>query len=284
MFKWIKVFPTPTAEFSTDKEYGLPPLGVQFANESTSSTSVSYNWDFDDHNYSTAISPYHIYLDSAVYYPQLIATNTYGCSDSISHTVYAVYKSIDVAISQAYAEIEDGFISYSCIITNLGKQQIKELVLKARYNAGVELSENWRGNLRSGESINYFFKSKIKTLAKEQPKYFCISAEVLLDSSQQDEYLNNNTLCEEFTTKFSVSKLYPNPTAGQINYDLLSPSAEAVNVLILDIKGIIIKNYTFQVQKGLNQISFDAQLYPTGQYMLMLESKENREIRKFLKY
>ena len=61
-----------------------------FTNQSSSpGASVSYLWNFDDLTSSTDTNPTKTYVSEGTYQVKLIATNFYGCKDSISKTVHA---------------------------------------------------------------------------------------------------------------------------------------------------------------------------------------------------
>lgn len=281
----IKSHPLPNAAFSTDREYGLPPLTINFTNlsTSTSTSTLTYKWNFGDGSQSGVEAPTHIYQDSTIYLPILTATNTFGCWDTVSHPIYAIYAAIDIAITDVVAEVNNGFISYSCEITNYGKQKIKELELFAKYNSGIEITETWTGELLTGQTIQYDFKSKAQVNSNQQIRYYCVRAELPLTATQEDENLSNNTLCKDLSNEFWLSPIYPNPVSDKIQFDLVLPYSENIKIQISDINGIIIQNYEFKAVKGLNQKSINISTLQSGQYFLLLESKEGSEVRKFIR-
>ncbi|MBK7855940.1 MAG: PKD domain-containing protein [Bacteroidetes bacterium] len=75
------IYLTPTAIASTTDTLGCSPFSVSLNNNSIYATQ--FNWNFGDNNSSNAASPAHIYLSGGIYYPTLIATNQFGCSDTI---------------------------------------------------------------------------------------------------------------------------------------------------------------------------------------------------------
>jgi PKD repeat protein len=77
----IVVHPTPRASFTTPTLTGCQPYTATFSNTSVGQTS-SY-WSFGDGNNSTAENPIHEYLSVGSYTVTLIASNTFGCSDTI---------------------------------------------------------------------------------------------------------------------------------------------------------------------------------------------------------
>lgn len=79
----VQVYPLVTAAFVADTA-GCAPLGVDFAN--VSSGASSYQWLFDDGQFSAATAPSHTYfnqgLNDVTFDPVLIATSSFGCSDT----------------------------------------------------------------------------------------------------------------------------------------------------------------------------------------------------------
>ena len=60
-----------------------PPTTVNFTNTSTSSSPLTYQWDFGDGNQSTQTNSSDTYLTTGNYNVTLVATNTTGCSDTM---------------------------------------------------------------------------------------------------------------------------------------------------------------------------------------------------------
>ena len=83
MSETVQVFPAVTAGFVTDTS-GCAPFNAAFAN--VSSGAGSYSWNFGDGQFGTESAPIHIYSNQgwndAVFTASLIATNSFGCSDT----------------------------------------------------------------------------------------------------------------------------------------------------------------------------------------------------------
>lgn len=81
----VDVYPQVVAAFVADSA-GCAPLAVDFINVSTGANS--YQWTFGDQQGSQASAPSHIYfnqgLADVVFDPLLIATSSFGCSDTAS--------------------------------------------------------------------------------------------------------------------------------------------------------------------------------------------------------
>ncbi len=93
----IKANETPTAQFVADPpEAILENATIDFSNNSVSSESLVYNWNFDDGSNSSDKDPIHTYTATGVYLVNLLATSPNGCesettNEVIIHPDFAVY-------------------------------------------------------------------------------------------------------------------------------------------------------------------------------------------------
>jgi gliding motility-associated-like protein len=85
----VKVYPSPTADFSTDVVVtDIMNPTVHFDNQSSNYTA--YQWMFGDGTSTNSVfSPTHTFSDTGTYSAWLITTNAYGCKDT-------AFKSIEV--------------------------------------------------------------------------------------------------------------------------------------------------------------------------------------------
>jgi PKD repeat protein len=73
-----------TANFSNSlATVCAPPATISFTNNSTGPPTLSYLWDFGDGNFSTAVSPVHIYNNSGSFIATLVTTSSAGCVDTV---------------------------------------------------------------------------------------------------------------------------------------------------------------------------------------------------------
>ena len=86
----IVVEDLPTAAFTMNNVNGCSPLSVDFTNTS-SANAVNAYWDFGDGDTSTATDPNHVFTNTTAnnvtYTVTLIASTSFGCTDTITQTV-----------------------------------------------------------------------------------------------------------------------------------------------------------------------------------------------------
>lgn len=87
---YIFVSESPIANFIADETHAcLPPLTVNYTNQSTGAGPLSYQWNLGNGN-STAPNPIRTYNSAGVFDIQLIVTNSIGCKDTLRREDYIV--------------------------------------------------------------------------------------------------------------------------------------------------------------------------------------------------
>lgn len=89
---FIRVFDSPSANFSVDTSKGCPPLEVTFSNLSVAGDNPIKKriWDFGDGNSSNADNPTHLYNAPGLKPTSLILIDTAGCASSFIGSVINV--------------------------------------------------------------------------------------------------------------------------------------------------------------------------------------------------
>jgi len=101
----IVISGSPTAGFSftpTKPEENTP---VRFVNESIG--AISYHWDFGDGATSSETNPVHQYNKTGTYNACLVATNQFGCTDTICQEVAAIVVPL-FDVPSAFSPNKDG--------------------------------------------------------------------------------------------------------------------------------------------------------------------------------
>jgi len=77
------------------------PANIDFTNSSTGTSALTYQWQFGDGGTSTQSNPSHIYTALGSYSITLIATNTNGCTDTITKNNAIVVGKVKAAFTVA---------------------------------------------------------------------------------------------------------------------------------------------------------------------------------------
>ena len=110
---------SPVASASTTDIEGCQPYSVQFLNGSTGANQ--YLWQLESGIGNTAVTPNYIYSQPGSYYPSLIATNTFGCTDTFLFSNPIVVHAVPVPVftPSATTVCNPDSITYSSSSTNL---------------------------------------------------------------------------------------------------------------------------------------------------------------------
>ena len=94
----ITINPRPVADFTAPATVRCePPFTVNFQDLSTGG-ATSWQWDFGDGNTSTLQNPSHTYTTYGSFTVTLIATNAFGCTDTLRRTNYIRIQRATISI------------------------------------------------------------------------------------------------------------------------------------------------------------------------------------------
>lgn len=284
--KTIVVYPKPTAQFTVAPDYGNPGQNVKFTNNSVNATT--YIWDFDDKSSSTLVNPSHVYKDTGIYHPMLVAVSSYGCKDTIKGKVSILKRFIDVAITGTKADIQNGggvllndYLNVHVDLINKSTADIFTMDLYMETNDGPGIKETWTGKWLKGDVMSYDFKTT--PALKEGGHFVCVY--VLNPNGVADEVPIDNKLCNALNeTEFKVLSPYPNPTEDLVVIPLIIPSKGELQVTIYNSAGRAVKMpYSETTAQGLQFLTIDAQGFNAGLYVCKVELDSKSSIVKFIK-
>src|SRR5688572_12958294 len=86
--RFIRIVSGVTADFSNSPPITCkPPFAINFNNETSGPGTLSYTWQLGNGNISTDNNPSAVYNASGNYTVKLIASSSFGCSDSITREI-----------------------------------------------------------------------------------------------------------------------------------------------------------------------------------------------------
>jgi len=279
----ISIFPVPTADFSINPEYGIPPINIAFTNNSIGAND--YIWDFGDGSTVSGISdPTYVYSDTGLYDACLIAINPYFCYDTLCKTVYMIPSYFDVAIDRVIVlDTSNQQLKIEARIVNAGNRKIEQLFLHGQLGSNPPLVEEWNGELMPGEFIDYEFNARFSLSTPSRSDYVCVSAEI--PGNFEDDNPNNNKACASITKNFVVGGIYPNPAHHSISIPIVIPEYGNISLRVYNTNG--------QLIKLIEKENLHADFYPirlglegieAGIYYLVVEYGNEEVVRKMMVY
>ncbi len=96
--KTLTIENKPVVNFISNNTTGCVPFLVNFINNSTPTTNVIYNWNFNDTHISSLIDPINTFTSSGNYSIKLVVTTVGGCADSLIKTNYILAQSTPTSL------------------------------------------------------------------------------------------------------------------------------------------------------------------------------------------
>jgi PKD repeat protein len=259
----LDVNPSPSANFSFSPWFGIPGSVISFS--SLSSNYTNLYWDFGDGNYDDGDITTHSYSDSGNYEVMLVAENVFSCFDTIVKSITVINPLYDVAVLSVTDKIENNKLSASVIIANFGSIPLYSVDLKLDFDKGSSITETFTGEFLPGTAVNYTFASQYEVSDFTKPAYVCVEAE--LTGGLSDAVPENNIRCNTDGSLYELLQAYPNPTNGEITFEVILPYSDVLIVDVYESGGKLVKRMVNRnAVAGLNRIVFDASVLAKGVY------------------
>lgn len=226
--KLITVNPAPASLFSIPETIGSPVFTVLPENNSTNSTS--FKWFISETNEeSTETEPVFNFSDFGSYTISLETTSSTGCKDTSSVEISVVDPLVDLVIGNIQSREENGNVTLSLDVTNLGNFTLNNTELEINYggifSASQLATESIENNSTSTLTLN-------QTLSKEQfnqLSYVCIASRAG-EQLALEENLENNTACLILDENMRVDRISPMPVRDNFTVNYFIPSATDVSL------------------------------------------------------
>jgi len=279
----IRIYPVPIADYSLSPEYGIPPLEVEFTNNSNGATD--YTWDFGDGTIlSNIVNPTYFYMDTGLFQSCLIAENQYFCYDTLCKTVYVIPSYFDIAVNSVeITDTSNNQIEISCELLNIGSRKINQLYLKGQLGNNAPIVEHWNGELMPGEKINYLFNAHFYISNNSVSDYLCVTAQVVGELA--DNNPDNDRACTSISDNFLIGEIYPNPSHNYIFIPVVIPETDKLSINVYNTQGqIIAEIYNKKIAAGFVNIKFDVEALLSGVYYIVSKYQNKEEIKKLVVY
>lgn len=261
-------------------EIGLPPVDVQFTNET--SYGQSHFWEFGDGGFSEEESPEYTYQDTGNYIVSLFVFDEAGCSGFASVTFQAVEPYFDVAVVEVSSTLVGNQMSASCVIANYNNHRLTTADISISLGNGTVVTEKWSGDLARDQMTSYTFQSQLTVDPEISEPYTCIEISNP-NKNILDAVLSNNRMCKSFSTKsFEVFNPFPNPAVERVEQWFHLERAGTVKIRMVQADGRTLFEQEDNFASGLNKVSIGTGSFSAGLYVIELEWNSRVEWRRVL--
>lgn len=275
----VAISAPPTPAFTFSPQNGLPPLTVNYFNQSP--VNGNYLWDYGDgsplvEGYNP---PVHIYTEKGTYPIKLIATDFRGCTDTLTKLILVDKAFLDGVMASVSIIPNSEFYKIQVSVINNSNVEITALGLSLQLGGGAVIRENWTGSLLPGQTTVYLFTGEIKIGDNGQIPVICASIDNINNNAAEDR-TDNNTSCKEVAVgSFDVLSVYPNPAYEVINFGVMLPKEGRVNIRFIDILGQQMYSKDFDGLKGYNSLSISTMQLNAAVYVAEV-SYDGQVVRK----
>jgi PKD repeat protein len=275
----VAISAPPTPAFTFSPQNGLPPLTVNYFNQSP--VNGNYLWDYGDgsplvEGYNP---PVHIYTEKGTFPIKLIATDFRGCTDTLTKLILVDKAFLDGVMASVSIIPNGEFYKIQVSVINNSNVEITALGLSLQLGGGAVIRENWTGSLLPGQTTVYLFTGEIKIGDNGQIPVICASIDNINNNAAEDR-TDNNTSCKEVAVgSFDVLSVYPNPAYEVINFGVMLPKEGRVNIRFIDILGQQMYSKDFDGLKGYNSLSISTMQLNAAVYVAEV-SYDGQVVRK----
>ena len=270
----------PIVAFSFYPEYGAAPLDVQFTN--LSEGAISYVWTFEQSFVTEDENPAYTFEDKTNSYAKLRASSEHGCADSVIKQIPVQLSDMQLQVTEINATLQNDMIQYVVQVLNSGNDIIPEIEMTLSGPDFLSLSETWYGNLKPNEVQTYVFSAKTKALNNQVPAYVCATATI--SSSSQNKTFYTDSYCKDFSKKFNVYSVSPNPVKDIALLSFSTTLTERIVVECIDEFGKIRFNQEFSsLLPGFHTCRIDMSQLPAGIYIMCVQQGNQKEFVQIIK-
>lgn len=273
--KSINIIQPPVAQFLMTPEGGGVPLTVDFTN--TSSLATNFLWKFSNANNatSTEYSPSFVFDQLGTYSVELIASNSIGCSDSITKDVQVVIPQINAVLyGFSLTANSDGSLKAMVTLENRGNIPISDPDIYLDLSGLTQVKEKISGTIYPNQSLTRMLSSAVVPV---NLNYAC--AEVLITG---DTNSFDNRECINLDSEIVFIQPYPNPANDIVYLDWINQDFESLQIILYNSSGQAVLNQTYSdLLPGLNQVEINVSQLAPGIYLASYSSKSVTKSLRF---
>lgn len=266
--------------------------GTPIIFQNTSVGANSYFWNFGDSNTSALTNGENTYdtnlLGSSVTVT-LDATNSYGCTDTISKIFSVGEAELDLRIKKLFVMETNGYLNLAAELVNDGTTRIERTELEVTTSGGDNFLEVYTDTLYSGDSHIYIFTNMPSAIFPDQGDlgaYVCVNGTPYVDPLIPELDLSDNMRCANVESKETLLVgPYPNPTDGNVELGIILPEAATVSLMVLDDRGRMVRSLMDEqaMAAGYHALPSDLSDLANGVYVVRLIESETVINRKLVK-
>lgn len=274
----IKIHGLPTANFTFTPEVGPPPFEVKFTNNSLGATN--FNWSFGNGDTSTESEPVYTFNELGVYTVDLISTNEFGCSDTISKNIRVMPPALTIELQNLVVSTLTEEVAFAVEVKNTGSKIVRDIEFVADFGGKLSFKENWAGTLNPEEKFTYTFKTHL--LKDQLPKvlYICTYGHEI----NNEVNTVSNTVCFDLAENFVVFDFIPNPARGEVAFTYLLPEKKVFEINFYNSVGQKVSLRSANSEKGFNQSKLNLSDIKPGMYLVEFIFGNQRVKKRLMVY
>lgn len=232
---------------------------------------LTYLWSFGDGTYSRATNPLHEYKTPGYYKVCLKVRSKNGCEDRYCKQIAVGVEPCEVDFDHQIAIPTCSDFEHIHVFTPI---DVPKSVDFKWYINGEFISDAKILYHTFADTGNYNVCLKVKYrngCTSKKCKNINVNFAIPLNAIA----INCSDLPNINHTSFSIEKVYPNPTMGQLTIDVLTEKDELLQIQVLNILGeVIISNNDYNLYSGENRITLQTENLKTGTYIYLLSNSD----------
>lgn len=279
--KNITIMPVPNAAF-TSAGFSSPGVANSFIN--TSNGASSYLWNFGD-GFGTSLqtNPFYTYSDTGSYSVSLIATSSFGCTDTVFQNFDVLEPNIDLAIKELSHTITNNILTINAGLYNFGNVSANYYKLEISFEGGNVVYETTNDTVKPAQNKLHVVGNQFGINQQALPAYYCVK--ILKVNGVSDFNEINNSKCEALASQFVLADVAPNPTSEHITFSYFLPYDDNVEINLYDARGRQVKQLAYNKKsKGLKQETYNILSLEKGVYFCKLKYRDTVIEKRFLKF